>query len=354
MDALDWVVSGGLIAGALAGGAARFGHLCTMSAIEDALVGQDYRGLKAWGLAIAVAIITTQMAAAAGLVDLSQSIYASSRLQVVGAALGGTIFGLGMTLVGTCGFGLLVRAGSGDLRAAVSAMILGVVAMGATVGLLEPVRLWLAGHGALDLAAHGGASVTAVLARGVGSNLAPLLLASVLVALVAAALLDRRLRQRPRLLLGAGGMGAAITIGWIFTTRAVEALATARPESLSFVAPVGRALLQVMTEPFRDIGFGVAAMIGVVAASLVVALARREFRWEAFDDSNEMRRHMLGAALMGFGGVLGQGCTIGQGLSAASALAMSAPIFLAGVMIGAKIGLLHLLSGRPLWRLGRP
>ncbi len=53
----------------------------------------------------------------------------------------------------------------------------------------------------------------------------------------------------------------------------------ARPRGkLSFVAPVGRALLQLMIEPFRNIGFGVAALGGVALASATVALSRNEFR----------------------------------------------------------------------------
>ena len=129
-------------------------------------------------------------------------------------------------------------------------------------------------------------------------------------------------------------------------------LALDRPESLSFVAPVGRALLQLMMEPFRNAGFGVSAAVGAWGASLAIALLRREFRWEAFDDAIEMRRHLLGAALMGIGGVLAQGCTIGQGLTAASTLAVSAPIFVLGVLVGAKFGLKYLIEGRAMWRLG--
>ncbi len=30
---------------------------------------------------------------------------------------------------------------------------------------------------------------------------------------------------------------------------------------------------------------------------------REELRWEAFDDQREMRRHLLGAVLMGVGGM---------------------------------------------------
>jgi hypothetical protein len=56
---------------------------------------------------------------------------------------------------------------------------------------------------------------------------------------------------------------------------------------------------------------------------------------------------------MGLGGVLAQGCTIGQGLSAASTLSVTAPVFIVSLLAGAKLGLLHLIEGRSLWRIGR-
>lgn len=343
MPDLDWVIVGGLVAGALAGGAARFGRLCTMSAVEDALVARDFRGLKAWGLVLAVAVATTQIAEAAGLVDTTRSLYMSARFHWAATMIGGVMFGLGMALVGTCGFGLLVRAGSGDLRAAVSAVVVGVFAFAVTAGVLAPVRLYVIERDVIGIAR--------LVPTGWGWQ-RWLFITGAFAVLVAAAFADRRLRNRRNLLAGAVGMGLSITLGWIATTRGVDALLLDRAESLSFVAPVGRALLQFMTDPFRNVGFGVAATAGVIAASCAVAIWRREFRWEAFDDPVEMRRHIAGAALMGIGGVMAQGCTIGQGLSAASTLALSAPVFIACVLVGAKIGLVHLIEGRSLWRLG--
>ncbi|MEQ1611546.1 MAG: YeeE/YedE family protein, partial [Hyphomicrobiaceae bacterium] len=263
------------------------------------------------------------------------------------------MFGLGMTLVGTCGFGLLVRAGGGDLRAAASAVVVGVFAMAVTAGLLAPLRIWLIELDVIDLTSTGGVSLVAMAQKLAGKWLSIVVIAALISMLLLAPFLDRRLRQRPRLLIGSILMGLSITAGWFATSRAMDALALDRPESLSFVAPVGRALLQLMMEPFRNVGFGVAAMFGVLTASLAVAIWRAELRWEAFDDATEMRRHVLGGALMGVGGVLAQGCTIGQGMSAASTLTITAPIFIACVIAGAKLGLLHLIEGRSLWRLGR-
>jgi uncharacterized protein len=350
---LDWAIIGGLFAGALAGAAARFGKLCTMSAIEDALVGRDYRGAKAWGLALSVAIAATQLPAVAGWVDLGRNPYASPQVHFFGALLGGAIFGLGMTLAGTCSFGLLVRAGGGDLRALMAALIVGIFAFALTAGALAPLRAPLLALGLLDLSALGGASLRGLFTQRFGETASRLMVAGMCSVLIATALGDRRLRKRPRLLAGACVIGLAIAFGWLTTSRAVDALVLDRPESLSFVAPVGRLLLQFMIEPLRNVGFGVAATCGVLTASFLVAWARGDVRWEAFDDAHEMRRHLFGAALMGIGGVLAQGCTIGQGLSAASTLAVSAPVFMIGVLCGAKIGLRHLIEGTSLWRLGR-
>lgn len=350
--AIDWVIGGGLVCGAVAGGAARFGRLCTMSAIEDALVGKDFRGIKAWALAVAVAIATTELLTLAGLVDASSSIYGGPRLHVLGVALGGLAFGLGMTLVGTCSFGLLVRAGGGDMRSGVAAVTVGIVAMATTAGFLSRLREPLLAYGMLDLGGTSKASfggIATALGWPAGRTTAACLLS---IALAAFALLDARVRRRPRLLTAAVAMGLAVTGGWWATGQAVATMALDRPESLSFVAPVGRLLLQFMADAFRNVGFGLAAAIGVVMASLAVAIWRQEIRWEAFDDPTEMRRHIAGAALMGIGGVLAQGCTIGQGLTAASTLALSAPLFLLFVAVGAKVGLVYLIEGHSLWRFG--
>lgn len=350
---LDWAIISGLIAGALAGWAARFGRLCTMSAIEDALITRDYRVARAWAIALGVAVAATFGGEQAKLIDLSGSIYGSPRVHVLGIATGGLMFGFGMALVGTCSFGLLVRAGGGDLRALITAMIVGVFAIAVTAGTLAPLRAPLLSIGTVDLSSFGGGRIDGMVRHAAGPAAAIAIVIALVLAPLAIALNDPRLRKRPRMMLGAVVMGLAVASGWAGTTVAVAELTLDRPESLSFVAPTGRVLLQFMMEPFRNIGFGVSAMIGVLATSLATALWRGEFRWEAFDDAAEMRRHLVGAALMGLGGVMASGCTIGQGLSASSTLAVSAPLFVLCVVCGARGGLGYLLDGHALWRIGR-
>ena len=50
-----------------------------------------------------------------------------------------------------------------------------------------------------------------------------------------------------------------------------------------------------------------------------------------------MFRHIIGAIMMGFGGVTALGCTIGQGVTGISTLAVSSFIVLAAIIAGAAI-----------------
>ncbi len=346
---------GGFLCGFAAGAAALYGRLCSMSAIEDALIARDFRAAKAWGLALAVATMLTAITAQVLRFDPAASVYASNPIDIVGTLVGGLLFGLGMALAGTCSFGLLVRAGSGDLRALVSAIFVGIAAFAFTAGVLSPVRQAIGGIFSVDLDPYGGSLVPGLAAEVTGLDQSVLLVvvpAIVVVLLGAIAVLDGRMRVRPRLMIAAVVLGSAVAAGWVVTASAITWMETSRLESLSFVAPTGRLVLQVMTDALREVGFGVASVAGVVCGALTIAIIKDQVRWEAFDDVREMRRHLFGATLMGIGGVLAKGCTIGQGMSAASALIISAPIVMIGVVIGARVGLAILLEGHALWRLG--
>ncbi|HEV8689423.1 MAG TPA: YeeE/YedE thiosulfate transporter family protein, partial [Ideonella sp.] len=58
--------------------------------------------------------------------------------------------------------------------------------------------------------------------------------------------------------------------------------------------------------------------------------------------------HLVGASLMGVGGVIALGCTVGQGLSGVSTLALGSLIALAAIIAGALLALRY-----QSWRLDR-
>ena len=110
------VASLGLVLGMVFGGTAQRTNFCTMGAISDVVFMEDWNRMRAWMLAIAVAILGSQGLHASGMLDLSRSIYLTANLGWAGAIIGGVLFGFGMTMTGGCGNKTLVRLGAGNLK----------------------------------------------------------------------------------------------------------------------------------------------------------------------------------------------------------------------------------------------
>lgn len=340
----------GVLAGLACGAAARRAMLCSFGAIEDTVLAGDTRRLKAFALALAIALGLTQAMIAAGLLDASVIALLPPLLPWAGALFGGAAFGLGMALTGTCGFGALVRLGTGDLRALVVLLVFGAVAWATASGGLAVVRWGLLDPLAVPLGGGGGTDLPALLAPpAMTAWAAPLLVLSLAVW----ALSDRRPRRAPRLLLAGAVLGLGVAAGWFVTGVLADPFESlSRPQGLSFVTPVARLLQALVLRPGPAPEFGMGTAVGVVLGSALAAWRAGDLRWEAFDDASEMRRHLIGACLMGLGGICAGGCTIGQGLSAGSVLAPSWPFAVGGILAGARLGIAILLEGGPgaAWR----
>jgi len=349
------VAGGGLLGGVAMGVAARWGRFCTLGAIEDAFYGNDLRRLRAWAVAIALSLLSVQAMGWAGVIPLSESFYLTAPFGLVGLVLGGLLFGIGMALTGTCAYGVLARIGGGDLRSLVVLMVIGVTAYATIAGILAPLRVGVIEPLAIPLGAplgatsgeHASQHVGALLAAATGLPVERLAVVLVVAALLGWSLRDRGFRASPRHWLSGIAVGLTIAAGWAVTgTIGQDPFEPAVLQSHSYVAPSGRALLYVMTFTGASLDFGTAAVFGVIAGAWATTVIQKRFRWEACDDVRELRRHMLGGALMGVGGVLALGCSVGQGLSAASAFALSAPIAIAAMLLGARLGLGYLVEGR--------
>jgi hypothetical protein len=123
-----------------------------------------------------------------------------------------------------------------------------------------------------------------------------------------------------------------------------------RMESLSFVAPIAYTVdwLILFSDTSKTLTVGIVAVAGVVVGSALVALATRQFRWEGFAGTEDTANHLVGAVLMGVGGVTAMGCTIGQGLSGLSTLALGSFIAFGAIVAGAVLALRY-----QMWRLER-
>lgn len=331
----------GLGGGILLGLAARLGRFCTLGAIEDLLYqGSDLR-MRMWGIAIAVAIIGSFGLIGSGLLPAEKALYLRLGWHPVGSILGGLMFGYGMALAGSCGYGALARLGGGDLRSFVIVVVMGLAAYVTLSGPLAKLRVWL-----FPVAESDTASGFAHLLGGL-AGLSPVIVGLAVGAfLLAASLASRALWAKPQAIIWAALVGVAVITGWAGTAWVAEAGFDAVPVvSHSFSAPIGETMLYAMTSSGNTLSFGVGSVAGVLAGAFIGSLIKGHFRWEACEDPRELKRQILGAAIMGVGAILAIGCTVGQGISAFSLLAYSAPVTFLAIFLGAAFGLRQLIEG---------
>lgn len=356
------VVAGGFLIAFVFGLVAAKTNFCTMGALSDIVNMGHWGRMRMWLLTIAVAIVGTSWLSYTGQVALARSVPQRPLLPWLSMAVGGLVFGVGMTLAGGCANKNLVRLGGGSVRSLVVLVFMAIASYMTLKGLfgqwraswLDPVSVNLGERGWPDQ------GLATVLARLTGIDPKAALLA--ITALCVAGLLvfvfkDRRFRANTWQIAGGLVLGLLIALGWYVTghlgygenpetLETVYFATNARTlESLSFVAPLAYTLelLMLWTDASLHLSFGIASVLGVVAGSAAYALATRRFRWEGFASMADLRDQLVGAVLMGFGGVTALGCTIGQGLSGLSTLALGSFIAVAGIVTGSAATLKYML-----------
>jgi uncharacterized membrane protein YedE/YeeE len=350
------VVWGGLLIGLIFGAVANKTNFCTMGAISDVVNMEHWGRMRMWLLALAVAIIGTSVLSYMGQIDLTKSIYQRPTLPWLSLILGGTLFGIGMTLAGGCVNKNLIRVGGGNLRSLVVLIIVAITGYMTLKGLfgqwrasyLDPVSVDLTKLGLVNQA------LPTLVSKftGLSEKMGLLVTAGVIaLALLGFVFKDKRFRANTSHIVGALVLGGLIVAAWYLTGHlgygenpdtletVYFATNTRTLESLSFVAPVAFSLemLLLWTDASLKVTFGIATAVGVALGSWVYALVSGNFRWkdEGFSSFDDLRSQMLGAVLMGFGGVTALGCTVGQGLSGASTLAIGSFVAVLGIVAGA-------------------
>src|SRR5438876_2743299 len=114
---------------------------CTMGAISDIVNMGDWRRMRMWLLAIAVAMLAAGGLHATGLVNLDHSIYLARNVIWLSHLVGGFLFGFGMTLASGCGSKTLIRAGAGNLKSMIVLTFLGIAAYMTLKGAFAPWRV---------------------------------------------------------------------------------------------------------------------------------------------------------------------------------------------------------------------
>jgi uncharacterized protein len=344
------IVGLGFALGGLFGYVASKTNFCTLGAVSDVVNIGEWTRMRMWITAIAIAVIGVCALQAAGLIDTTKSIYVSNRLPWLSHIVGGALFGIGMALAGGCTSKTLIRLGGGNYKSLVVSIVLAISAYVTLKGLFGVWRVGTLDSIAIQLSTTQDLPTLVGAALGVpkaiGAIAIPLVVAG---GLLAFALASREMRRFDNL-FGSIVVGFAVVAGWYVTghigfvaehpdtlQEAFIATNGNRPESLSLVAPFAYTLELVMlwSDTSKHVTFGIATALGIVAGSLAYALASRTFREESFPDARDLKRHIAGGVLMGFGGITALGCTIGQGLSGMSTLALGSLLTLLAIIGGA-------------------
>ena len=336
---------------------------CTMGAITDVVNFGDWRRMRMWLLAIAVAIAGATALQAAGLVDFAKTIYTGAKVPWLSHVVGGFLFGFGMTLGSGCGSKTLIRVGAGNLKSLVVLLFLAVAAYMTLKGVFAPWRANGLDPVRLDVGAPTSDLGTLATAWGLGSAAKLWLPFAIAFAVGAFCFANRDFRTTRELVVGGLVVGAVIVAGWYVSghlghlaedpaTLEEKFVATnsGRMESYSFVAPVAYLLelLVLWTDSSRVLTFGIAGVLGMIAGSAAMALATRTFRWEGFGSVEDVANHIVGAIFMGFGWVTALGCTIGQGLTGISTLAVGSLLTFGSIVVGSVAAVKY-----QMWRIER-
>jgi len=349
-------------------------NFCTMGAVSDMVNMSDYNRLRAWFLAIALAIVGVTLLEYAGLVNVSDTFppYRSNQLIYIENILGGILFGIGMTLASGCGNKTLIRIGGGNIKSVMVFIIIAVIAYYMTNPFPNSDKtlyslMFYDWTNPLTVSLDSKQDIGALL--GNTDNTSVMRLIAGLV--IASALLfyifkSTDFRSSKENIFSGIVIGLIIVAAWVISSNIQisaddsqytmgdyyqewDMLADSdegkpdqgrplSPQSFTFINSIGQSLAYIK-EGFQNsaLTFGLVSVFGVILGSLLWSLISRSFRIEWFFDTKDFINHLIGGVLMGFGGVLATGCTIGQGITGVSTLAVGSIITLIAIIFGSAM-----------------
>ena len=331
MDDVNWALYvSALLTGLAFGYVLQRGGFCLTRALSNVFLMGDATILRAYGLALLVAMIGVHALTAFGLLEVPIRPF-----RWVANILGGALFGVGMILSGGCSGSTWYRVGEGAIGAWV--VLLGF-AMGATtvsVGVLAPVRTWLQG----PTVTLGGAAPTLHGLVGVSPW--------VVIAVLAAAGALFLFRGQPEPEHGKWSwpvtgiaVGVMIAAGWWASGFG------SRPAGITFASNTGYLLTYPLVGYPTQVTWSMVMLIGVPVGAFAAASRAGDFRWK-LPPGWSLVKIFGGGLLMGGAALLAEGCNINQGLTNSATLSVGSLVTFASMALGAWLALWALFLRAP-------
>ena len=321
-------------------------NFCTMGAVSDMVNMGDYGRFRAWLLAIAVAMLGVTALEYIGMVELNSTFppYRNGQLVFGENIIGGFLFGIGMTFASGCGNKTLIRIGGGNLKSVLVFIIIALIAWyminpfpGSDKTLFSVLFYdWIRPMSA-DLASQ--QDIGAVISAE-NTSMARLI-AGGLIGLMLLVLIFRSadFRSSRDNILGGVVVGLVILAAW-YTSSNIAVNADDTLYSMSdYYSEWDMLAEDDAGKPER--GSAVAAQsftfINPIGQSYGVVQSGFDRAMVNFGDMKDFINHLVGATLMGFGGVLAMGCTIGQGITGVSTLAIGSILTFFSIVFGSAL-----------------
>ena len=332
MDEIDWpLIVSALGTGIAFGFVLQRGGFCLTRAISNAALAGDTAILRAYVLALLVAMAGVQVILSFELAEIPVR-----QLHWLSNLVGGALFGVGMILSGGCSGSTWYRIGEGAVGACVILLGFAIGATTVAVGALDPLRRALqrpvitTGPGAAPTLAN----VT---------GLSPWIVIAVLAA--AAGLWMWWARSEagghtkwPWPLTGAA-VGVMIAVGWWASTYGD------RPVGITFAANTGHLLTYPMVGYPTKATWSMWMALGVPVGAFVSAKRAGEFGWKV-PPGDSLVKIFGGGLLMGGAALIAEGCNINQGLTNSATLALGSLLTFAAMGAGAWLTLWALYMRR--------
>lgn len=338
---------------------ARKTAFCPLGGIADIMDNGNSGRFRMYLFAIGTAIFGATLLETLQIIDLdgTRPPYRMSQFRWPAYIVGGMFFGIGMTLCRGCGMKNMINLGSGNLKAIVAILGMGLAAvlMLYVEGFFSDYFLSWVLPMTPDLASAGldHQDLGTLAASGLGLDVSTartvigLLLAT---ALILYALRSADFMARKNNLIGGLLIGSAIVAAFYISGGPLGEIAQEHSDfqeqpqngmgiqSYTFIRPMGDMLYVASNPLFYLVTFGLVAFLGVGSGSLIISLLQG-FHIQWFKSPQEFLRYAIGGIMVGIGGILGMGCTLGQGLAGTSTLALGSFLNLASLIFGAWIGI---------------
>ncbi|MCP4187714.1 MAG: YeeE/YedE family protein [Gammaproteobacteria bacterium] len=336
-----------------------------MGAVADWANFGDLNRMRSWVLAIALTVIGVGVLEYLGIIDMSLTTsvdtstppYRFSNFVWLRHLLGGTMFGIGMSLASGCGNKTLVRLGEGNMKSLVVLLMISSSAalMFFTSFDYDLFLQWMnplsIDFGEMGASGQDIASVVAVMTGLEDTDLlrlmVPLTVGGVQLVWV---FMSPEFRKEKLLIITGIIIGGLALLGWYLTAGPEgqvlieeidfmdEPPYATGAQSVTFIGPTAHLAQYVYRGfEFTYLSMGVVLLAGVITGSFLYTLIFRRVRLEWFVAWDDFFRHIIGGILMGIGGVLALGCTIGQGITGFSTMALGSFVSIAAIVVSSMM-----------------